>query len=160
MVRGSVGTAAGVGIACYLTNYPLSRGFYVLAFAIGLPALMVVRAVLRRALHRARRRGVLTQRVLIAGTPGHVDEVADVLLRESWLGYDIVGALTPTHDLSLATDLGIPVLGSAEDVVSVAAETGPTCCWSPAAPSPPRPRCAASRGTSSSTPSRWSWHRA
>jgi exopolysaccharide biosynthesis polyprenyl glycosylphosphotransferase len=125
VARGSVGAAAGVGIACYLTSYPLSRGFYVLAFVIGLPALMLVRALLRRALHRARRRGVLTQRVLIAGTPAHIDEVAGVLLREAWLGYDIVGALTPTHDLSEATTLGIPVLGSAEDVVSVAEETRP-----------------------------------
>ena len=125
VARGSAGAAAGVGIACYLAGFTLSRGFYVLAFAIGVPTLLLGRGLLRRALHRARRRGVLTQRVLIAGSPAHIDEVASVLLREAWLGYDIVGALTPTHDLSEATGLGIPVLGSADDVASVAAETGP-----------------------------------
>ena len=125
VARGSAAAAAGVGIACYLASYELSRGFYVLAFVIGLPALMLGRGLLRRALYRARRRGVMTQRVLIAGSPAHIDEVAGVLLRESWLGYDIIGALTPAHDLSESTALGIPVLGSAEDVASIAEETGP-----------------------------------
>ena len=53
--------------------------------------------------------------------------------------------------------LGIPVLGSADDVASVAAETGLDVLLSPAAPTPPPPRCAGSPGTSSSTTSRSSW---
>ena len=47
-----------------------------------------------RAVHRARRRGNLMQTVLLTGTPEHVDEIARVLARETWLGYKIAGVLT------------------------------------------------------------------
>ena len=36
-------TAAVVGIACYLAKFQLSRGFFVLAFCVGLPALLLGR---------------------------------------------------------------------------------------------------------------------
>ena len=64
---------------------------------------------------RARRRGALLHRVLIAGGPAHIDEIASVLRREPWLGYHVVGALTPSHDLSEETAAGIPVLGNSDE---------------------------------------------
>lgn len=36
VLNGSLATAALVGIGCYLTQFPLSRGFYVLLFVIGI----------------------------------------------------------------------------------------------------------------------------
>ena len=113
-------TAGVTGIVCYLTKFPLPRGFYLLAFALGIPALLVVRLLMRRALHQAHRRGALLQRVLIAGSRSHVDEIARVLRREPWLGYQIIGALTPSHELDEETTTGVPVLGNAEDATSVA----------------------------------------
>ena len=110
-------TAGLTGIGCYLAQFPLSRGFFVLTFAIGLPLLILNRFVLRRAVHTAHRRGRFLQRVLISGRPGHVDEVARVLQRERWLGYEIAGALTPPVDLNEETDGGIPVLGNTDDLV-------------------------------------------
>ncbi len=53
------------------------------------------RWMLRRSIHRARAHGALQHRVVIAGNEGHVDEIASVLRREKWLGYNVVGALTP-----------------------------------------------------------------
>ena len=37
----TLGAAGLVGIGCYLARFPLSRGFYVLLFALGLPLLLL-----------------------------------------------------------------------------------------------------------------------
>lgn len=116
VVNGSLAAASLAGVGCYLAKFPLSRGFFLLAFLTGIPSLMLGRWALRRALHGARRRGSLRQRAVIVGTRVHVDEIAAILRRESWLGYEVVGALTPEHDLAEETRAGIPVLGNADDV--------------------------------------------
>ncbi len=122
--RGSLATAAAVGIACYLLRFPLSRGFFVLAFLIGMPMLVLGRLLLRRSLQRARRRGLLQLRVVIAGTEGHVDEIASVLGREKWLGYQVIGALTPEILDRPTTHSGIPLLGASRSLAEVAIEAG------------------------------------
>jgi exopolysaccharide biosynthesis polyprenyl glycosylphosphotransferase len=108
--------AGSVGVLCYLAEFPLSRGFFLLAFAIGVPSLILGRLLLRRAVHQARIRGSLLNRVLIAGSPGHIDEVAGVLSRERWLGYHVIGALTPPSFPGTETPSGIPVIGSTDEI--------------------------------------------
>src|SRR4029077_3914706 len=97
VVNSSAVTAGFVGIACYLGKVPLSRGFFVLSFLIGIPLLLLGRVLLRRGLHAARRRGLFLHRVLLAGIVAHIDEIVTILHRESWLGYRVVGALR-SHD--------------------------------------------------------------
>lgn len=115
----SVVTAGLLGVGCYLAKFQLSRGFFLLTFCIGVPALLLGRFVLRRAVHRARRQGRLQYRVLIAGDPSHVDEIAAVLSRESWLGYHVAGALLPAKDLREETASGVPVIGACEHATSL-----------------------------------------
>lgn len=115
-------TAGLVGVGCFLAKFSLSRGFFLLAFALGLPALVLGRVLFRRAIHAARKRGTLLHTVLIAGSSAHVDEIASVLRRERWLGYQVVGALTPMHDDREETAGGVPVLGNCDDVTSIALE--------------------------------------
>ena len=43
VVNASLLTAAAVGIGCFLLQFELSRGFFVLAFAIGIPVLVLGR---------------------------------------------------------------------------------------------------------------------
>src|SRR4051794_18941716 len=57
MVYASMCTAAAVGIGCYMLQFELSRGFFVLAFAVGIPVLVLGRWMLRRSIHRARSHG-------------------------------------------------------------------------------------------------------
>src|SRR3954466_1728916 len=116
MVYASLWTAAAVGIGCHPLQFALSRGFFVLCFLIGIPALVLGRFLLRRSIHRARGHGALQHRVLIAGNEGHVDEIASVLRRETWLGYNVVGALTPEPGERTVTHSGIPLLGSAHSI--------------------------------------------
>ena len=51
--------------------------------------------------------GSLRQRTVIVGGSDHIDAVADVFARESWLGYHVVGALTPPHELATTTQGGV-----------------------------------------------------
>ena len=124
VVNASLLTAAVVGVGCYLAKFPLSRGFFLLAFGIGVPLLVLGRFALRRALHKAHRLGVLQHRVLIAGRPSHIDEIAAVLDRERWLGYQVVGAVTPAGHVSATTASGIEVLGDSADLAAVAGAAG------------------------------------
>lgn len=125
VARASALTAAVVGIGCYLVKFQLSRGFFVIAFCVGVPALLVGRLVLRAAVHRAREHGNLVQSVLITGTPEHVDELARVLARESWLGYRVTGVLTTDDSLAELTPGGLPVLGHSLNVRAMVRELSP-----------------------------------
>ena len=116
VLNSSFVTAGVSGIGCYLLRLDLARGFFVLAFVIGAALLLTGRTALRRAVNRARARGLLQSRVLIVGDESHVDDVADVLTRATWLGYHVVGALTPGRSTS-HTSGGVPVLGAATSVV-------------------------------------------
>lgn len=119
VLNASLLTAAAVGVGCYLAKFQLSRGFFLLAVVTGISLLIVGRFALRRALHKAYRLGVLQHRVLIAGRPSHIDEVAAVLAREPWLGYSVVGAVTPAGHVSATTGSGIEVLGDSGDLASI-----------------------------------------
>lgn len=124
LVNGSLATAGLVCIVGFLTKYPLSRGFYVMEFALGIPLLLVGRLVVRRILQGARTRGHFSRRVLIAGTPAHVDEIAAVLGRERWLGYSVVGALTPRAESRTATYSGVPILGRSAEAAEAISRVG------------------------------------
>ena len=119
IVNSAFVAAALTGIGCYLLRVPLSRGFFVLSIVIGLALLLVGRLVLRHTIRNLRERGSLLHRVLIVGSVAHVDEVASVLARESWLGYDVVGALTPAGSTAQPAN-GVPVVGSTFDVAQAA----------------------------------------
>ncbi len=94
-------------------------GLYTFSFVSGVPLLVLGRYILRTAIKSARRRGALLQRVVLAGIPSHVDEIAAVLRRESWLGYQVVGAITPPTDYREETASGIRVWGNTDDVAWV-----------------------------------------
>ncbi|WP_340537220.1 sugar transferase [Nocardioides sp. GXZ039] len=122
VARATLATAAAIGVGAFLLRFPLSRGFFVLAFGLGIPALLVGRLILRRGVQRSRRHGSLSHSVLIAGMPDCIDDVASVLAREAGLGYRVVGALTPT--ITDQTAGKVPVLGLCTDVVEQVRRSG------------------------------------
>jgi exopolysaccharide biosynthesis polyprenyl glycosylphosphotransferase len=124
MISASALTAGAIGIICYLAKYPLSRGFYVVVFAVGVPALLVTRYLLRKVLQRARRRGHLRHRALVVGNVSSIEDVAHVLGRETWMGLEVVGALTPATDLAEETPSGVPVLANSDEAADLAVELG------------------------------------
>jgi exopolysaccharide biosynthesis polyprenyl glycosylphosphotransferase len=119
VVNASALTAGVIGVGSYLAKYQLSRGFFVLSFVVGVPALLLARYAARKVLQWLRLRGHLRRPVLVAGRPGHVDEIAGIFARDRWLGYDVVGALLPFEVLELGeTAAGIPVVGRVRDAVA------------------------------------------
>ncbi|MGA4670202.1 sugar transferase [Propionibacteriaceae bacterium Y1923] len=122
VARASVLTAAVIGISAYLADYPLSRAFFFLAFIIGTPALLLGRLLMRRVLHAARRRGAMRLPVLVVGDPFRISDFSKVLHRETWIGYDVVGALT--HDTGYELPHEIAVLGTPHDALSAVHESG------------------------------------
>lgn len=113
----SAAAAGTIGVACFLLDLEYSRSAFVLWFAIGSVGLVVARFARRRFMHRLHVRGLLQTPILVAGSDHHVDAVAAVLSRERWLGYRVIGAVTPQRQTHTAT--GLPVLGSLSDVVEV-----------------------------------------
>lgn len=119
VVNATLVSAGLTAVANYLTQYELSRSFFLLVFSLGCVFLVLERALLRRALHRARRSGVLRHHVVIAGTPACIDEIARVLSREAWLGYHVLGGLVPPGCLTEETASGTPILGTTKQTQDV-----------------------------------------
>ena len=126
VVNSSIFTAALVATMAFLMQYPLSRGFFVLLFPIGIVLLVLGRLATRRIIQHLRVAGHFNERVLLVGTPGYIGEIHTVLAREKWLGYQVMGCLVPSDYAGLeVTSTGIPVLGHSEDVRAVVDELGP-----------------------------------
>ncbi|WP_210502968.1 sugar transferase [Nocardioides xinjiangensis] len=126
VVNASFFTAALVATMAYLMQYPLSRGFFLLYFPIGVLLLLVGRLAMRRTLQRLRSAGHFTERVLLVGTPGYIGEIHTVLAREAWLGYEVMGCLVPPEYAGLeVTSAGVPVLGLTGEVRQVVDDVSP-----------------------------------
>lgn len=110
-------TAAVTAITLYLVKFPLSRIFFVLTIVLGILFLLVGRLALRGVVRSMRRKGHLTHRVLVAGHPARIGELARVLAGDTSQGYEVVGALTRTSDDTVG---GLPVVGRVEDLPQVA----------------------------------------
>ena len=128
----------------YLVQFELSRGFFVFTFLIG-PARSPRAATPAPRLHRARRVGSLTQRTVIVGGADHVDAVASVFGRESWLGYH-VSAPSLLPGLHGRTDVGVPVLGDAEESAALVLAYGAEVIFFAGGGLRPTRRCASGLG--------------
>lgn len=116
----STAVATGLALAAYLLEYPLSRVYYVIFVCLGTTLLIAGRFGMRRVLYSIRRRGSLTNPVLVVGNAANTDEIVAVLRREPWLGYDVIGVLTPDLEQPYSD---IPVLGTPADVVDIAVKS-------------------------------------
>jgi len=104
-------------ILSYLTKAEFPRGLYVLSFGLGTISLVTARFVRRKSMAAIHRQGALMTPIVVAGDSGHVDEIAKVLRRETWLGYKVVGAVTRYRGDT--TPNGLPILGQMTDTVDV-----------------------------------------
>lgn len=123
VARASVLTAGALGITAYLFQYPLPRGFFLILFVIGTPALVLERAGMRELLKLLRRHGRFRRTVLLAGDEAHMLDLYAVLSRENWLGLDVVGIL-PTGRLAGPELSGLSQLGTPADCLAAVRGTG------------------------------------
>lgn len=125
VVTASLSVAGAVGVACYMTSYDLSRSFFLFTFGVGMHALLAGRVVRRQLAHSMHRRDRFLTPVLVVGALQHVDSVATTLRREKWLGYHVVGALTPGRDRE--TPAGLPVFGDPSRIADTIRDEGISC---------------------------------
>jgi exopolysaccharide biosynthesis polyprenyl glycosylphosphotransferase len=125
VVTASLSVAGAVGVACFMTSYDLSRSFFLVTFGVGMHALLAGRVVRRQVAHSMHRRDRFLTPVLVVGGLQHVDSVATTLRREKWLGYHVVGALTPDRDRE--TPAGLPVFGDPSRIADTIRDEGISC---------------------------------
>lgn len=116
-----------LGFLAFIVDYPLSRGFVALLVAVGLPALIAGRITARRILQRLRHRGRFCLPTLVVGDQGAVDDVVEVLRRETWLGYTPVGIVAPPEDQVIDVDSpprDLSEVGTVDDLLGVIDRTG------------------------------------
>jgi exopolysaccharide biosynthesis polyprenyl glycosylphosphotransferase len=118
----SVMAAGLVGLGCYMFKIPLSRGFLLLTFLVGLPLLLLAHFVVRRFMHRMRARGRLVHRVVAVGGASGISEVVSVLEREKYLGYQVIGACAPRN--VDAEEVPVPLFGGPGDIRRICIEEG------------------------------------
>ena len=110
VLNAAVSLTAGVAVVSYVTKLELARGYV----AIALPTVAILdlfaRFFLRKRLHRQRRAGACTQRVIAVGHAPAVADLVALLRRDSYHGLTVVGAClaggTMLHEIS-----GVPVRG-------------------------------------------------
>ena len=125
VMTASVGAVGLVGATLFLADIQLSRPFFGTLFLVGTVLLLLVRFSVRRVVNRARTRGLLRSQMLVVGATGHVRGIARTLARETWLGYDVVGAVTPLHEQVDAEQAGVPVLGDESHLLSLVRDQEP-----------------------------------
>lgn len=126
LLHASLAAAGIVGAFLYLAGTDLSRSFFVVLFVVGPLLLLLNRVTARRIVNLLRRRGHFRQDVLAVGAPVHVEGIARTLHRESWLGYDVVGAVVPVQAHPGPLDSEIPVLGTESDLIDVVRRIRPS----------------------------------
>ena len=117
-------TAGAVGLTCYVLDSSLSRGFVVLTFPLGVSLLVAERYALRTLVQALRRRGHLLHRVVAVGGANAVNELVNILYRERYVGYQIVGACVPKASTSKEWYVSVPVLGTPDDARSACRRVG------------------------------------
>ncbi|OLB77961.1 MAG: UDP-phosphate galactose phosphotransferase, partial [Actinobacteria bacterium 13_2_20CM_2_71_6] len=113
VLRAGLALTATAAIVSYAFDIRLARGYVVVALPLATLTGIVLRFVLRKRLHRARRRGAYLRRVIVVGHELAVVALTRQLRRERYHGLDVVGCcLPPRHDGRVA----LPVYGTFDEV--------------------------------------------
>ena len=123
VINAAISLTAAVAIVSYAFKVDFARGYVLIALP-GLGAAdTAARYVLRKRLHRQRRRGENMRRVTAVGHAGAVSELIAQLRRDRYHGLEVVGACLADH--SDCTEVGgVPVTGGLDHVSRAVGETG------------------------------------
>jgi exopolysaccharide biosynthesis polyprenyl glycosylphosphotransferase len=114
---------AGVAILSYAAKAELARGYVVIAFPCLTILDLAARYTLRKRLHRLRNLGAFMQKVVVAGYPDVVADMAMQLRRETFHGLTVVAACLAGG--SDAEEIcGIPAVAGLDRVAMIAHEYG------------------------------------
>jgi exopolysaccharide biosynthesis polyprenyl glycosylphosphotransferase len=123
VLNAAVSLTAAVAIMSYAAKLNLARGY----LAVALPSVAVLdltaRFLMRRRLHRLRRRGRCARRVVAVGHPGAVADLVTSLRRDSYHGLAVIAACVASP-AGVAEIAGAPVAGGLADVTEAVSRYG------------------------------------
>lgn len=113
-----------IAIIAFLVKLDLARGYFLLAFPLGILVLLLSRWMWRQWLSVQRSHGRYASLVLLVGSTESVEHIAKELTRNTDAGYRVVGACVPTGKIGgTLGDTGIPVSGTVDTVLEALAVT-------------------------------------
>jgi exopolysaccharide biosynthesis polyprenyl glycosylphosphotransferase len=119
VLRAGVTAVVVPALATAFTNHPLPQLVVGGVAAVLTVTGLVSRRLLRRGLHRSRKRGLSMARTLVVGDPDSVHRTIEELRSSTHYGYRVVGTCLPSVFDTPPQD-GVPMLGSLADTVQVA----------------------------------------
>jgi exopolysaccharide biosynthesis polyprenyl glycosylphosphotransferase len=123
VLNGAVGLAAGLAIFSYAAMLEIARGYVVIAFVAAVVPDLFARLLLRKRLHRQRKVGACTQRVVVVGHAPAVADLVALLRRDSYHGLSVVGACLAGGTM-LREIAGVPVYGGPGSVTGAVRDFG------------------------------------
>ncbi|WP_371743681.1 sugar transferase [Plantibacter sp. MCCC 1A11337] len=113
-----------IAIIAFLVKLDLARGYFLLAFPLGILVLLLSRWMWRQWLSVQRAHGRYASLVLLVGSADSAEHIAKELTRNMDAGYRVVGACVPTGKIGgTLGDTGIPVSGTVDTVLEALAAT-------------------------------------
>ncbi|SMQ73857.1 Undecaprenyl-phosphate galactose phosphotransferase, WbaP/exopolysaccharide biosynthesis polyprenyl glycosylphosphotransferase [Plantibacter sp. VKM Ac-1784] len=114
-----------IAIIAFLVKLDLARGYFLLAFPLGILVLLLSRWMWRQWLSVQRAHGRYASLVLLVGSADSAEHIAKELTRNTDAGYRVVGACVPTGKVGgTLGDTGIPVSGTVDTVLEAISVTG------------------------------------
>jgi exopolysaccharide biosynthesis polyprenyl glycosylphosphotransferase len=121
MLNAAVSLTAGIAIASYAVRFDVARGYVVLALPTLAAFDLTGRYLLRKGLHKRRRRGRYMRRTVVAGHEPAVADLVSQLRRDSYHGLSVVAVCVagPRTEDEVA---GVPVAGGLDSVATTVTE--------------------------------------
>ncbi|MEU8611352.1 sugar transferase [Actinoplanes sp. NPDC048791] len=125
VLRAGVRLTMGIALASYVAKADIARGYLLIALVLTTVLSLTGRFVLRKVLHRSRRRGACMHRVLALGHATAVAQMTRQLHRRSHHGFQVIGACLPAGQLAdAAHTVDVPVFGALGAAANSAAAAG------------------------------------
>ena len=122
--RAFVGLTATVGFVSFALKADVARGYIVLALPLAMVLSFLGHFALRKHLHRGRLQGRNTYRVIVVGGEESVVDLTAQLRQEHYCGMQVIGACLSTGDGAGLVGLGVPLLGSLDNVTDAVHASG------------------------------------
>ncbi|MFV0429701.1 MAG: sugar transferase [Arachnia sp.] len=119
LIKYSFTLLLGISGVLFITGIEMPNRYLTTLFIAGFCVMAASRIACAQILKALDRNDPRTIRIVIAGSPTHIDEAAAALLRVRGLPLEVIGGLSTTK--ASATDDGLPILGdprSIDEVVS------------------------------------------
>ena len=123
VVKASVLAFGLLAIAAVILKVDVARGYFTLAFPLGIIGLLISRWVWRGWLIRQRRGGKFLSRAVVVGSRLDVEYVIGQIDRKAVTAYDVVGACVdnPTDNQIVVNSFTVPVVSNLHHVADAAA---------------------------------------